>query len=414
MRTGVGADRLEGGGGNDTLDGSYGNDILNGGDGFDTVVFQDAEADGQSVFVNMANKDYANNTYGADTYISIEALIGTSFGDHLIGNADANTFTGGKGNDTLDGGGGVNTAVFSGRASDYTVTKNGATITVQHNNNGQDGTDTLTNIRFARFSDKTVALINSAPASVGLSNMSVAENAANAVVGQLAATDADGDAVSYSLAADPDGVFAIRDGELVVTRALDFEAKTQHAVTVTAKDAWGGETTQSFTITVTDLLDTTPGTPTNPGTPGTPGAVNLVLRGTSGANTLTGQAGNDTLYGGAGKDVLTGGAGGDVFVFDTRPNNRTNVDSITDFNAADDTIWLKKSGVFTKIAKKGALEAKAFYAGSKAHDASDRIVYNKKTGVLYYDEDGSGAKAAIAIAKLTNKPTLTKADFFVI
>jgi Ca2+-binding RTX toxin-like protein len=135
--------------------------------------------------------------------------------------------------------------------------------------------------------------------------------------------------------------------------------------------------------------------------------------GTKRADKLMGGAGNDTLYGKAGKDVLTGGAGQDVFVFDTKPS-KTNLDTITDFVAADDTIWLKKSGVFSRIAKKGALDAKAFYAGAKAHDADDRIIYNKKTGILYYDEDGNGSHAAVQIAKLSTKPTLTKADFFVI
>lgn len=188
----------------------------------------------------MANKDDARNTYGADTYISIEALVGTAQGDTFIGNADANTFTGGKGNDTLDGGGGVNTAVFSGRESDYTVTKTGATITVQHNNNGQDGTDTLTNIRFAKFSDKTVALINSAPAAVSLSNATVAENApAYTQVGRLSATDADGDALGFSLTSNPDGAFAISGDYLVLARPLDFEAKAQYSVTVKGTDAYG-------------------------------------------------------------------------------------------------------------------------------------------------------------------------------
>jgi Ca2+-binding RTX toxin-like protein len=140
----------------------------------------------------MANSDDPRNSFGRDTYTSIEALVGNGAANTFIGNADNNTFTGKGGNDILDGGGGVNTAVFSGRQSDYTVTKNAdGTITVQHRNNGPDGTDTLTNIRFARFEaeNKTVALINSAPASVSLSNASVAENAADAVVGQLAATD---------------------------------------------------------------------------------------------------------------------------------------------------------------------------------------------------------------------------------
>jgi serralysin len=112
--------------------------------------------------------------------------------------------------------------------------------------------------------------------------------------------------------------------------------------------------------------------------------------------------------------VLSGGAGQDVFVFDTKAHSRSNRDTVTDYSAAEDTIWLSKT-VFTKIAKKGALAKSAFWAGTKAHDANDRIVYNKKTGVLFYDEDGSGAKAAVQIAVLKNKPaSFSAAEFFVI
>ena len=69
---------------------------------------------------------------------------------------------------------------------------------------------------------------------------------------------------------------------------------------------------------------------------------------------------------------------------------------------------------FSKIAKKGALSGKAFWAGTKAHDADDRIVYNKKTGALYYDDDGSGAHAMVQIAKLSKNLKLTAKDFFVV
>ncbi|MFC4173379.1 cadherin repeat domain-containing protein, partial [Microvirga sp. GCM10011540] len=170
--------------------------------------------------------------------------------------------------------------------------------------------DTLTNIRFARFEaeNKTVALINSAPISLALSGAAVAENAADAQIGRLTATDADGDALTYSIETDADGAFDIRDGYLVTRRALDFEAKAQHSVTVRVKDSWGGEATQSFTVSVTDVADTptdpnNPGTPNNPGNPNPPLPVDLVLRGTSRGNRLTGGDGNDMLYGKSGKDV---------------------------------------------------------------------------------------------------------------
>ncbi len=52
--------------------------------------------------------------------------------------------------------------------------------------------------------------------------------------------------------------------------------------------------------------------------------------------------------------------------------------------------------------------------GDKAKDRNDYIVYDKKTGVLSYDPDGSGAKKAVEIATLQVKASLTYKDFFVI
>ena len=47
--------------------------------------------------------------------------------------------------------------------------------------------------------------------------------------------------------------------------------------------------------------------------------------------------------------------------------------------------------------------------------ATTYIIYNKSTGALSYDADGSGGHAsAIQFATLTNKPVLTAADFHVI
>ncbi len=316
----------------------------------------------------------------------------------LNGGAGADTLSGGIGDDTLDGGSGADVALFSRARADYRIDVNGdGTFTVA---SSSEGTDLLKNIRIAKFSDQTVTL-NTTPTNLALSNASVAENApAYTQVGRLSASDTDGDAVSFSLASNPDGAFAIANGYLVLARPLDFEAKAQYSVSVKATDAYGAETVQNFEITATDVAE------------------HLVLRGSAGANVLLGGTGNDTLYGGLGKDVLTGGAGQDVFVFDTRPNSRTNLDTITDFNATDDSIqldnkYLKKLGSGS-AAKPAKLKAAFFKVADKAKDANDYLVYNKKTGVLYYDEDGSGAKAAVAIAKLATKPTLTKADFFVI
>jgi Ca2+-binding RTX toxin-like protein len=47
-------------------------------------------------------------------------------------------------------------------------------------------------------------------------------------------------------------------------------------------------------------------------------------------------------------------------------------------------------------------------------DGNDFIVYNKTTGALSYDADGSGSGAAVKFAVIENKVALTAADFLVI
>jgi Ca2+-binding RTX toxin-like protein len=64
--------------------------------------------------------------------------------------------------------------------------------------------------------------------------------------------------------------------------------------------------------------------------------------GNAGINTLSGGGGNDALFGGLGSDMLTGGAGRDSFVFNAALG-AANVDTITDFSVADDTIRLDDS-----------------------------------------------------------------------
>jgi serralysin len=118
------------------------------------------------------------------------------------------------------------------------------------------------------------------------------------------------------------------------------------------------------------------------------------------------------LNGGAGKDRLSGFAGKDAFVFDTPLNAANNVDVITDFSAPSDTIRVQNT-IFSGLAA-GTLVAAAFHVGASAAAADDRIVYNKKTGALLFDFDGSGSGAAVQFATLTTKPAISNLDFFVV
>ncbi|EIM27669.1 M10 family metallopeptidase C-terminal domain-containing protein [Microvirga lotononidis] len=146
--------------------------------------------------------------------------------------------------------------------------------------------------------------------------------------------------------------------------------------------------------------------------------------GTKGKNALTGGAGDDKFYGGYGNDKLTGLDGADVFVFNAKlgtalTDRKVNFDTITDFKPGEDKIWLDNA-IFKKLGKKGsetapaALNKKFFKIGKQAGDKDDYVVYDKKTGILSYDADGSGAKAAIEIAKLTRNLKLSHLDFAIV
>jgi Ca2+-binding RTX toxin-like protein len=138
----------------------------------------------------------------------------------------------------------------------------------------------------------------------------------------------------------------------------------------------------------------------------------LNLTGNEIANVVNGNAGANTLDGGAGSDTLTGFGGADNFAF-TTALGAGNVDVVGDFVAVDDTIQLDDA-VFTQIGGLGALNANAFFVGSAAHDADDRIIYNQATGQLFYDADGNGAGAAVLFATLQGAPVITASDFQVI
>lgn len=142
------------------------------------------------------------------------------------------------------------------------------------------------------------------------------------------------------------------------------------------------------------------------------GKGNDQLTGGKGNDKLNGDHGKDTLAGGTGHDTLTGGTGSDIFKFTSKPL-ALNTDKITDFNVADDTIQLLSS-TFTQLTSRGVLTAKNFVVAATAADSNDYLVYNKITGALLYDADGSGAGAATQIAVLGVNLALTHADFVII
>lgn len=134
------------------------------------------------------------------------------------------------------------------------------------------------------------------------------------------------------------------------------------------------------------------------------------INGGQGADSIVGGIGGDLLTGGLGLDILTGGDGPDTFVL-IGPN--TGLDTILDFAPAEDIIQVVASAFGGGLVA-GPLPPGRFVTGTAAGDAGDRFIYNPTTGALLFDVDGTGATAAIQVARLSNQPALTASNIVVV
>ena len=384
-----------------------------------------------SFTINVANDPSDDNHAPTSPTLSIHinesatsVTIGTLSATDLDGDTLTYVLVDGNGNDVSATSDFAIRPVMSGAAvSRYElVTKGGVQVTADQTreiwvkvDDGKGGTATQ---KFLVTIKDVPAPVNHAPTDISLSNTSVQEGAARGtLVGLLSATDPNaGDSFTYSLTDERFEISA--DGRLLVKDGakIDYETAQVHQIRVTVADKAGATYEEVFTIQVGDVVETQVGTKGSNALTGGIGSDRLF--GFAGNDRLFGAGGNDTLYGSTGNDVLTGGTGSDIFVFDTKLNKSSNVDRVMDFRYQDDSIWLGNK-VFTELGSGSASKPKKFKSdmfveGKKAKDAEDRIVYDKKTGALYYDQDGTGSKAQVKIATISNKAKLYYHDFFVI
>jgi Ca2+-binding RTX toxin-like protein len=137
----------------------------------------------------------------------------------------------------------------------------------------------------------------------------------------------------------------------------------------------------------------------------------IAMRGNDFSQEMTGNSQNlNALDGKGGNDILRGAGGRNFFNFTTAPG-ANNVDTILDFNAANDTISFEND-IFTAIGY-GSILPSDFRANTTglAQDANDHIIYETDTGKLFYDADGNGGRLAVQFAVLTGHPMITADDF---
>ncbi len=379
----AGDDTLHGGAGNDTMVGGTGNDIYYVGSASDRI-FEYHRAGYDTVIASVSYKLPAAmeiEVLQAASGTKKLTLTGNSFANLIIGNDGANTLAGGGGRDTLEG----------GRGNDTYVINDARTVIIEKAGGGTDTVRTAMNYTLTKNS-----AVENLMATGGKGVRLTGNDGKNTFSGNDAANVLKGlggnDIIYGGLGNDTihggTGNDALYGGDGI--DRLYGEAGNDRIY-------GGSEDGFLFGGAGNDVLY---------------GYWNNdLLQGDAGNDILHGHTGNDTLNGGLGRDTLSSGEGYDVIVFDTRLGSG-NVDTITDFNPWADQMRLKLS-VFKGIGHTGKLGDNQFWTGAKAHAASDRIIYDKGAGALYYDPDGTGAAPQVKFA-VVGQIDLSAAAFLIV
>lgn len=372
--------RLVGNAGNNALDGGAGADQLTGGLGNDTYRIDSS----RDKITERAGEgtDTVESTITTALGANLENLVllgsdaidgtGNDLDNRITGNAAANVLDGGLGADRMNGGAGNDT---------YIVESDGDRVS----ENPGEGKDTV----LASISETLSANVERL-VLLGKSNIDGTGNGLdNEIIGNGGINVLDGRGGADKMAG------GACDDTYIVDNAGD----------VVVEEVGGGFDTVFSSVSfalrpnVENLVLT--------------GSADIDANGTCANNRVSGNSGDNVINGRLGNDILAGGAGHDTFRFANGLNENTNIDRITDFSIADDKIELDNA-VFQALTSTGPLGAQAFFVGTAAHDASDRIIYNAASGALFYDRDGSGGAAAVQFAVLDPGLSLTHNDFFVV
>jgi Ca2+-binding RTX toxin-like protein len=398
------ANAINGTAGNNTLDGGAGNDTLNGGAGNDTYVVDstldvlvEAAAGGTDTVISSTSYSLGAELENLTLVGAALNGTGTAVANVITGNAAGNLLAGLGGNDTLSGGlgddtlnGGIGNDLLSGGA--------GLDLFV-FNSLLASNVDTISDFAAGDLFqlDRTIFTALSAGTTLTAAEFRAGAGVATATNAQQRILH---NTTSGALLYDADG-----NGTGL---ALQFASVAVGAPISAAV----------FQLT---------GAATPPPTPGvingTAGADNLVggagnetLNGLAGNDTLNGAAGNDTLNGGSGSDLLTGGNGTDSFLLADAPG-ATNIDRITDF-AQGDRLLISGSA-YTGLTL-GAVTATQFIQVRSTRDpvvsatAATRLIFDRDTGNLFHDPDGTGTQSIQQILSITNGYRLARNDFTVV
>jgi Ca2+-binding RTX toxin-like protein len=332
IRGGSGDDKLYGDEGDDTLRGDVGNDTLDGGNGNDTArynfgqilsgVWADLEA---KIGKDLDGKD---DIVGVDTFVKIENLGGSDFGDKLYGDVLANEIRGHDGDDTIEGRDGDDNL----QGGDGKDTLNGGLGDFDFLD-GDDGDDTLeiagvgsNDVRGGEGYD-TVRMLSNEGANVFLGSADTVEQFTFANSGITAyfewwqITDQTWHFTHEAGVTGSKLNVVSEPGFFTNLSTLTFDDPTAYSVRVDAHEFNDGVIGSAAADEVYGYDD------------------NDILVGNAGNDILNGGAGTDFLSGGEGVDTLNGGAGNDMFWFAN--TGLANADVVADYSFGEgDFIYL--------------------------------------------------------------------------
>ncbi|QRM30305.1 cadherin domain-containing protein [Microvirga sp. VF16] len=442
------ADAINGAAGDDVFGATKGNDAIDGGGDYDQVIFSGARAD--YTVMRLTDGSFAvalNDGSGTTTLRNVEAatfsdvtldtvrdleLPGTPPKNIALSKASA--FENAQIGDTIAA---LSATDVEGKELFFSLVNDaGGLFEIDETSLKLKGkldyeaeqthkirvkvSDADGHIVFKEFSI-AVGNVDEGPENVSISKSIVSETAeVGTRVGMLSAVDPEGGTVSYSLAGNPGGYFALTaDGKLTVAKALDYEKKQSHTITVQATDSTGKSTTQSIRIDVGDVTESKAGTTRNDTLTGKIGRDKLT--GGAGNDKLSGAGGNDYLYGGSGNDKLTGGAGGDdlwggsgadTFIFKSIKETTvsgTGRDTIFDFSTKQkDKIDLSAIDANTT---KGGNQAFSFIGTKAFGGKAGELRYEKAKSDTYIHGDVNGDKVADFTIHLDDRVSLSKSYF---
>ncbi|GAA0651323.1 M10 family metallopeptidase C-terminal domain-containing protein [Brevundimonas lenta] len=293
------ANVLTGGTGADTLRGRGGNDTLIGGAGVDTADYNLAAA---GVFARLDNGIVSNDgDGGTDTLSGIENLTGSAFDDTLFGNGGNNEISGGlgrdillgfAGNDVLRGGPGAANQLQGGQGDDTYIVDERTDSIVELANEGIDTVQTwATQLNLSANVENLTYLGTGAFTGSG----NALDNIIRGGVGRDTLIGAAGDDILQGGTGQANTLIGGDGSDYYIVQAADTVVETAGAGvdTIEARVA-----SLTLAANIENLIFG--------------GTGNFAGTGNALNNLIVGGVGNDTLRGGGGSDTIRGGAGNDL------------------------------------------------------------------------------------------------------